>query len=95
MVLPKIMAVKWRDARSTDVVQFPDEFRTFEPIILWSVGWGFQKENGDAVIAQTYSPLDVEQVETYRHTIVIPKEYIKEIIVFDPNVKLSLGDRHE
>ena len=71
---PEFLLVKWIDAQ--------ESFFHRKPILVWSVGMGIEKENG-VVLAQDFFPLeegDYRGDESFRHTTVIPKSCILEII---------------
>ena len=71
----KIVKILWLDASYTDRSIVPQDIPS--PLVLESVGWLVQEKKESISIAQEIC----KEENTYRHTITIPRKYIKKMRV--------------
>ena len=78
----KVAIVKWVDARKTGEIQYPSEFENYQPVMIYSAGFVYERSDAVCVAMECY-PEALTQAEGLRTVEVIPKECVKEVVYLE------------
>ena len=76
---PKVLVVKWIDARKSGGIFTPEEMRDYPCAIIESVGWGYELDDRVVLAMEYYPDVADVQKEQFREIATYPRQCILSV----------------